>query len=155
MVNSSENFFLRCQNCDLHICMIRDLNAGEAKFWLRSFPNRSFAENIFYKLIVVWIQECSNPNWPGRFCKLPKNWKFFLKNCISTTTPTRETNYSAFERSGIGLSFYSGESLSPRPPSPEFWFLFPVPPPRGSSALRVGLVVTTGYYWGLLHKDLS
>ena len=39
---------------------------------------------------------------------------------------TRETNYSAFERSGIGFSFWSGEPLSPRAPSFKilvfFWY---------------------------------
>ena len=77
----------------------------------------------------------------------------WLKNIkkinISTTTRTRETNYSAFERSGIGLSFCSGESLSPRAPFSRILVSF-----SGTAAAR-GLVVTTGYYWGLLHKDLS
>ena len=35
---------------------------------------------------------------------------------------TRETNYSAFERSGIGLSFWSGEPYRRAPPPSELFF---------------------------------
>ena len=59
-----------------------------------------------------------NPNRPGRFLKFSKNFakKISIIN-ISTTTRTRGTSYSAFERPDIGLSFWSGELLSPRAPS--------------------------------------
>ena len=46
--------------------------------------------------------------------------KFYII-IISTTTRTKETNYSAFERSGIGLLVWSGEPLSPRVPSLRIW----------------------------------
>ena len=76
---------------------------------------------------------------------------------ISTTTRTR-TNYSAFERSDIGLSFCSDEPLSPRAPS--FRILvsffryrrFAAVPHCVRPAAR-GLVVTTEYYWDLLHRS--
>ena len=96
-----------------------------------------------------------NPNRLGRFCKFSKKSEneFYIIN-ISTTTRTRETNCSALERSGIGLPFWSGEPLSPRPILQIF--LFPISPLRGYSTLGAarGFVVTTGYYWGFLHKDL-
>ena len=50
----------------------------------------------------------------GVFPKFQKNLFNNFKSL--TTTPTREMNYSAFERSGIGLSFWSREPLSPRTP---------------------------------------
>ena len=55
---------------------------------------------------------------------------------------------------GLVLGFHFGQVIPCRrkPPTRNFSF-FPVPPPRGSSALR-GLVVTAGYYSGLLPKDL-
>ena len=54
-------------------------------------------------------------------------------------------NYSAFERSGTGLSFWSCEWYR----APFFRILVSFPRTAAS-----GLVVTTRYYWGLLHKDL-
>ena len=90
-----------------------------------------------------------NPKRPGRFCNFSKNWiKIIQIISISTTTRTRETNYSAFEMSGIGLSFWSGEPLSPRAPSFRTLVSF-----SGTAAAR-GLVVTTKYYWDLLRKNL-
>ena len=66
---------------------------------------------------------------------------------------TRETNYSAFERSGIGLSFWSGEPLSC---SFNFFIRyrrFAAVPHFVRPAAR-GLVVTTEYYWDLLRRNL-
>ena len=52
-----------------------------------------------------------------------------MVNISITTTHTREMKNSTFGSFGIGFSFWSDE-------------------------LTRGLVETTGYYWGLLHKDL-
>ena len=91
-----------------------------------------------------------NPKRPRRFCNFPKKWIKKFESSISTTTLTRETIYSAFERSGIELSFWSGEPLSPRAPSRtlvSFSVVFVRPAARG-------LVVTPDYYWDLLRKNL-
>ena len=84
----------------------------------------------------------------GVLANFQKIWTKISNINISTTTRTKEMNYSAFERSGIELSFWLREPLSPRAPFFRIKFLFPV-----GVAAR-GLVVTTGYYWGLLHQDL-
>ena len=67
-------------------------------------------------------------------------------------------NYSAFERSGIGLSFWSGEPLSPRAPLLQnFSFFFRyrrfAAVPHFVRPAALGLVVTTEYYWDLLHRN--
>ena len=101
---------------------------------------------LFYYIKAPTIKTLINPNWPGRFCKFSKNLIKNFKKLISPTTRTRETNYSAFERSGIGLSFCSGEPLSPRAPFSRILASF-------SGTVR-GLVITTEYYEGLLDQEL-
>ena len=66
-------------------------------------------------------------------------------------------NYSAFESSGIGLSFWQGEPLSPRARSFRFLVFFRY---RSFAAIphfvrpaTRRLVVTTEYYWDLLHRS--
>ena len=99
-----------------------------------------------------------NPNRPGRFLKFSKNLAKKFQSSISPTTRTRGMNYSAFERSDIGLSFWSGEPLSPRAPSFRILVFFRYR--RFAAVLHFvqpatrGLVVTTEYYRGLLHQDL-
>ena len=95
-----------------------------------------------------------SPKRLGRFGNFSKNWiKEFQLSIISTTTRTRETNYSAFERSGIGLSFCSGEPLSPRALSFRSLVFFRYRNNFVRPAAR-GLEVTTEYYWDLLRKNL-
>ena len=96
----------------------------------------------------------------GVFLKFSKKFakKLSIIN-ISTTTRTSGTSYSAFERSDIGLSFWSGEPLSPRAPSFRilvcfFWYRRFAAVPHFVRPAALGLVVTTEYYRGLLHQDL-
>ena len=52
-------------------------------------------------------------------------------------------NYNAFERSGIGLSFWLGEPLSPRAPFLRILVSF------SGIAVARRLILTTEAYWGL------
>ena len=68
-------------------------------------------------------------------------------------------NYSAFKRSGIGLSFWSGEPLSPRAPLLQNFSVFFryrrfADVPHFVQTAARGLAVTTEYYWDLLHRKL-
>ena len=75
-----------------------------------SFCNITNVLNATFSYLFRHIMRHTN----GRFLKFSKNLpkKISIIN-ISTTTRTRGTNYSAFERSDIGLSFWSGEPPSP------------------------------------------
>ena len=81
----------------------------------------------------------------GRFLRIfeKSDKKFSIIN-ISTTTHTREMNYSAFERPGTGISFWSGP-VAARPIFQNFSFFF----------RYRGLVVRTAHHLVLLHKVLS
>ena len=113
----------------------------------------------FVRRVIEMKQMSVNPNWPGRFFtvfkKTDKNISIIN---ISTTTHTKGTNYSAFERFGIGLSFWPAEPLSPRAPSFRILVFFRyrrfAAVPHFVKPAARGLVLTTEYYRGLLHQDL-
>ena len=95
---------------------------------------------------------------PSFFCKFSKNSMKNFKSSISSQLRVPEKmNYSAFESSGIGLSFWPGEPLSPRARSFRILVFFRY---RSFAAIphfvrpaTRRLVVTTEYYWDLLHRS--
>ena len=116
---------------------------------------RQKLEKIDSALLPANVTKCMSPNkkkipclYASSYCQFYWNQRAFSSVCTSQRKIAIDlVQPSVFERFDIELSFWSGEPLSPRPILQNFCFFL-------RYRRFVVVVVTTGYYWGLLQKDL-